>query len=530
MVTIAGSTSTGSLQRFCEGAPLHPFLFGFHSILALYAVNAARLPITDMLPLSAVVLTAIAVALVLIQRLVGNSLKAAVLTSVFVITIVYFVPLLRLISSLLGDFAVPVAFVTLPLAPIVGLLWGVRPSRLDLGPLALGLNVTAMVLVGMAGYGLLGRSLSAPTPSPEGVARLPDAPANSPGPQRDIYYIILDRYANAETLRDVYDFDNTVFLDKLGELGFFVATNSAANYQRTAHSVASSLNLDYLQDLVPTSAQAGSSWLPIYQMLEKHLAGQFLKQRGYKFIQFGSWWNPTRRSRLADENVNWHTMPQLQRSYLAQTLPGALADTLRLVAFDERASQCDRIRRQFSRLAELPQDPAPTFVFAHILVPHPPFVFDADGKCLSLEQATARSRRKNYTDQVIFINGMILDLVRRIRAASKTEPVIVIQADEGPWPEAYAGDERFFGQDISSVDWTKVPPAELREKMRILNALYLPGQDPAPLYPSMTPVNTFRIIFNRYFGTNLPLLPDRNYVFVDDEHLFTFEEVTQQVQ
>jgi hypothetical protein len=80
------------------------------------------------------------------------------------------------------------------------------------------------------------------------------------------------------------------------------------------------------------------------------------------------------------------------------------------------------------------------------------------------------------------------------------------------------------------VDWTKVPRAELREKMRILNALYLPGQDPAPLHQSMTPVNTFRIIFNRYFGTNLPLLPDRNYVFVDDEHLFTFKEVTQQVQ
>jgi hypothetical protein len=457
-------------------------------------------------------------------------MKAAILTSVFVIVIVYFVPLLRLSSSLFGDVGLPVAFVCLPLVPIAGLLWGVRPSKLDLRPLALGLNATALILIGLAGYGLVGKPLSAPTTSPQGAARLLDAPVTAPGPKRDIYYIILDRYANAETLRDVYDFDNTAFLDRLGELGFFVATNSAANYQRTAHSVASSLNLDYLQNFIPTGEQTGSSWLPIYRMLEKHLAGQFLKQQGYKFLQFGSWWNPTRRSRAADENVNWHTMPQLERSYLAQTLPGALADSLRLVAFDERASQCDRIRRQFSRLAELPQDPAPTFVFAHILVPHPPFVFDAEGECLSLEEATARSRRKNYTDQVIFINEMILDLIARIRAASKTEPVIVIQADEGPWPEAYAGDERFFGRDISSVDWTKVPRAELREKMRILNALYLPGQDPAPLHQSMTPVNTFRIIFNRYFGTNLPLLPDRNYVFVDDEHLFTFKEVTQQVQ
>jgi hypothetical protein len=30
----------------------------------------------------------------------------------------------------------------------------------------------------------------------------------------------------------------------------------------------------------------------------------------------------------------------------------------------------------------------------------------------------------------------------------------------------------------------------------------------APLYPTITPVNTFRIIFNTYFGQNIPLLED----------------------
>jgi hypothetical protein len=32
------------------------------------------------------------------------------------------------------------------------------------------------------------------------------------------------------------------------------------------------------------------------------------------------------------------------------------------------------------------------------------------------------------------------------------------------------------------------------------------------LYPTMTPVNEFRMIFNLYFGANLPLLPDRSFV------------------
>jgi hypothetical protein len=530
MTVATPSISTGSLQQLGEAVPVHPFLFGFHSILALYAINATRLPMTDMLPLAAIVLASVAFILFIIRRLTGDIVSAGILTSVFVLVIVDFVPLLKLSSTVFGGAGVPVAFVGLPLVPIVGLLWVVRRPKLDLRPIALGLNVAALILVGMAGYGLLGRDLSASTISPNGTAQLLDAPADFQGPPRDVYYIILDRYAHADTLRDVYDFDNTAFLSGLGELGFFVAPNSAANYQRTAHSLASSLNLDYLQNLIPTTEQNGSSWLSIYQMMQDHLVGRFLKQRGYKFVQFGSWWNPTRMSRTADENVNWHSSPQLQRAYLGQTLFGQLTRSFGVLASDERVNHCDRVRRQFRGLADLAQDPAPTFAFAHILLPHPPFVFDANGKCLSLEEATSRSRKKNYTDQVIFANAMVLDLVGEIRSTSKTEPIIVIQADEGPWPEAYAGDERFFGQDISSVDWTKVPRAELREKMRILNALYLPDADGAPLYPSMTPVNTFRIIFNRYFGTNLPLLPDENFVFVDDEHLYNFQEVTQQVQ
>lgn len=43
--------------------------------------------------------------------------------------------------------------------------------------------------------------------------------------------------------------------------------------------------------------------------------------------------------------------------------------------------------------------------------------------------------------------------------------------------------------------------------MGILNALYLPGVA-APLYDSITPVNTFRVVLDAYFGQHLPLLTD----------------------
>ena len=32
------------------------------------------------------------------------------------------------------------------------------------------------------------------------------------------------------------------------------------------------------------------------------------------------------------------------------------------------------------------------------------------------------------------------------------------------------------------------------------------------LYPSITPVNSFRLVFNHYFGTNFDMLADESYI------------------
>jgi len=88
---------------------------------------------------------------------------------------------------------------------------------------------------------------------------------------------------------------------------------------------------------------------------------------------------------------------------------------------------------------------------------------------------------------VIFINKQIKAIVRDILANADRQPVIVIQGDHGSIQ--VQGDAR----------------------MAILNAYYLPGDDPAPLYASISPANTFRVIFNRYFGGSYPLLEDVSY-------------------
>jgi hypothetical protein len=101
--------------------------------------------------------------------------------------------------------------------------------------------------------------------------------------------------------------------------------------------------------------------------------------------------------------------------------------------------------------------------------------------------------------------------------------VILLQADEGPAPE------RFRHEGIR-FRWRAATAEELREKTGILNAYLLPGVESVPLYPSITPVNSFRVVFNAYFGTNLPLLPDRIFAHEEDRHPYRLFEVTDKVR
>lgn len=67
----------------------------------------------------------------------------------------------------------------------------------------------------------------------------------------------------------------------------------------------------------------------------------------------------------------------------------------------------------------------------------------------------------------------------------------------------------------------------IRQKMGVLNAYYLPNVEKSLLYPSITPVNTFRLVFNLYFNTNFELLPDKSFVFEDEQHIYNMIDVTE---
>jgi hypothetical protein len=188
----------------------------------------------------------------------------------------------------------------------------------------------------------------------------------------------------------------------------------------------------------------------------------------------------------------------------------------------------ERILYTFEQLPDASEAPGPTFVFAHIMAPHPPFVFGAggehiepglqfvlaDGSHLIGERGISRDEYvAQYRGQVVFVNSQVQAAVDEILSNSQRPTVVVLQGDHGPG---------------SMLDWSRPENTSFEERLSVLNAYYLPGGGETRLYPGITPVNTFRVIFNHYFDTHLQLFDDKSY-FSTADRPYAFMDVSDAV-
>lgn len=501
---------------------VHPFLLAAFPVLYVYASNVEyAVPLTEVLPWLIGLMAGAGLAmLVAWLALRGDGLRAGLVATVLVLLFfAYGQIFLRVEGWAIGGVELGRHLYLLPMwgaLAVLGVVAAVRAGRRT-ALLTKGLNVAAAVLVlinlaTIGWYKLRSGGDEPPTLAQEASAL--GVPL-SPGAEgkRDIYYIIFDRYGGEFALRSQFGFDNRPFLDSLEDRGFFVASDSTANYQKTAHSLASSLNLEFLDGL--DGGGTPDNWGPIYELLQKHEVGTFLKSRGYRYVHIGSRWQPTATNPQADLNVRLKgDLSEFSSAVLESTILPAFGGAIDRL--DHRHREYLRPLFQFEKLAETRGLGGPTFVFAHILLPHEPYMFDRNGGFISRKAQDSRTLEQNYTEQLLFTNQKVLEAVDRLlEGPEESRPIIVIQADEGP-PGV-------------SEDW-QAHPDQLKHRFSILNAFHLPGVEKPGLYPSITPVNTFRLLFNLYFDAGLELLPDDNYAFPDLEHLYTFIRVTDRVQ
>ena len=393
-------------------------------------------------------------------------------------------------------------------AAVAGLFW---LSADVAAKLTRPLNLASLILVALPAVQLLASSpWSGQRPA---AAELTQAAADAGQAESpDIYYIVLDGYARDDVLAEYYGFDNSGFLRQLEELGFSTVAGGHANYYWTFLSLASSLNMDYVQRLLDPLPSRGRDPYEAYESIRDNAVARFLKDHGYRFVQLQSSWGATLTNPYADSLV------PCSSSLFTNEFFRAIAEATWLRALSARASadlaNCHTTNME--SLVNLVPSEGPKFVFAHFVLPHHPYLFDREGRVLKDStianqfdfQAKLWEEKDGYIEQLMFVNDRVASILSEILARSSNPPIVLVHSDHGP-------------QLVRNLEESE------QRAVRLANfaAFHAPGAN-GPLIPDGdTPVNYFRRVFNQYFDAGLPLLDNRSF-YSSFYNPYRLEEVT----
>ena len=499
---------------------LYPFLLSLYFVLLVLSENLGEAYLGQTVRAILVLLCLTGLFLLLFSWLFGNTQKAAFVTALL-LTFIFVVPglegflpwrvrshkLLLLVFEIVGFVTVTVlllrtlkdwAIVDRVLSIIVGVM--------------LVLTLYRIGSYGLSDSGLIFEPAAQPRAvSAEGFHQ-PD------GEPPDIYYLLVDAYTRADTLQDYFGYDNSGFIEFLEGKGFMVGSSSVANYNLTRLAVSSLLNLEYMadEDGIKPVHPNGYPQVLMDKTFNSKVAG-VLKQLGYQIVTVRS--SGGRYVNTADAE----DFARLDSWLIVNEFESALLDTTLLPRIFSRRmirkltrdifSRSDRMNYVFEEIPRQLTRERPMFLIAHIEAPHQPFIYDRNGDVPDISDADfgklehLQADVRAYADQVHYLNILLHELIENILDKSETPPIIILQGDHGLrltwWDNRQLLDDRRQLEDVCQ-----------REVFSILNALYLPdSKGRAAFYDSMSPVNTFRLIFDTYFGGELGMLDDRSFFF-----------------
>lgn len=487
----------------------HPFLFGLYFVLALAASNALALNgVRDLVWPVTTSLLVCGVLWLVAYGITRHAQKASLLSLLWILAFSvygYVAEYLRptgVLGVMGGDFGLVGLFVIAVLGPSLA----IRRTGRSLDSAGRYFTLVGALLVGYTTAQLYRglrqeRDLRAWVPPPS-VRNDRSSTVHLP----DIYLIILDKYTGGEVLAQHFGFDNGKFEAFLRDRGFAVPKRSRANYPQTSLALAALLNLDYMHNL--------PRQFHLYDLIENNRLAAFLSLRGYRFVFFPTAFKFTSQNRNADLQLPtpqevrgefvaaWqHTtmLPELIRA--GCTVLGCRAGRLPYVP-----EGADFMDWKFERIKDLAGGEQPTFVFAHLALPHEPYLYRADcahrdpywplgaGE-LGDEKASAA-----YLEQITCVNHKIAALVDSIQSRSRRPPVILLQADHG---------HGRFGRHLP--EYEEADAYRLRERMSVFSAYSLPGVSADSVAESITPVSAIRLVLRHYFGADLPPIEDASY-------------------
>ena len=506
--------SQSRLSRF----PIHAFLFPPFFVLSLYVSNIQELPF-KVVWIPGVVVTAGALVLWgLLTLAMKSGRKSALVASMTVVLFFSFGHIRNIVPqfefSLLGlDIGRRFLLISVSLVVLILAGFAIAKSKWSWGVPTKLLNLLAICLIAVVGIQITFHVVSnmgagEPTTEMQVTENVPPATLEDGRELPNIYYIVMDGYARNDVLKEWYAYDNQPFLDRLAARKFFIASKAKSNYCQTGLSLSSTLNMGYLTN-VSEKTRRTNSRVPLIKSIYANTVCRKLRKLGYKIVCYSSGYHMTAKIEEAIyPKAEW--LDEFQRGLLEITPLASETKGSR----DGRGpfeAHRRRILYTLDHLGDADDTDKPLFVFAHVVSPHPPFVFDASGNPRKVStffqhsdgsdwyesgEGTVRDYRQRYSDQLKFMDTKLERAIDAILAKSTRPTIIILQGDHGPG---------------SLLDWKNAANTNMTERLSILSSYYFPDANYDLLHEKITPVNTFRVIFRQYFGEKIDPLEDKSY-------------------
>lgn len=294
----------------------------------------------------------------------------------------------------------------------------------------------------------------------------------------DIYYIVADSYTSSASLNKYWNFDNSAFIEGLKTRGFYVAEKSRAFATDTVYSMVSALNMLNDRELLVCPEQI------VLELIKNNNVVKYLQHNSYEIINLSPFELAGIPKKYNDfetvEGPFFYYQKLFKGSIFCQFIISIVQSNVYKVNFN--------ILSTLENIAGTKED-VPKFIYAHLMMPHGPYCFDHNGNFIPLLKRKLNFDKDAYLEQLVFTNKLLLDCIDKILFLSKRAPIIIIQGDHG-------------------FRYLKDMDEKENESFTILNAYYVSQGCKNLLYPSIAPYNTFRIIFNYYFGADFTPFKD----------------------
>jgi hypothetical protein len=339
----------------------------------------------------------------------------------------------------------------------------------------------------------------------------------NPSTKPDVYYIVLDSYPGTLFLEKYMNYDNSSFNEELEKKGFHVIKNPKSNYNRTAFSIASSLNFEYLKDIFNSTKISPKYYNRAKLTIKYSAVTEIFKHYNYKFFNLSVFdFNnaPSIRREnfllMPEKNVLlFNTLPErLKNDLFWNLLVGKYAVPALQKFFARSTSELEHEeigRRNFNNTVidsllkiSSHNNVSPKFIYAHLYLPHPPFFYNESGKENNLKYVIGEESQINkelFISYLKYTNKIILEITDEIIKNHGSNSVVILQSDHGyrDFEGALSFPETFF---------------------KNYSAFYFHDRNYTAFYDTISNVNTFPILFNKYFNTRFPLQKDTT-VFLD---------------